>query len=410
LIALDSRGLGGRARLQRLDPHSLGLVPGTSTDLPHAASGFLLGSDGNHVAIGGENGDAYIVDLRRLGQPSAVRSVYPSSRHDSTMTLVSWPRAHRLIGVTQQFSAHSARPSQLVSIDPSGQRRPHHVDIHRSLIAEAASRNGTAVLLLGPRHLNRVGHARLLVVSPDGTRRSVGLPQVMAGFVDSGEAPSRDVQPGLAVAGGRAFIASASTIVTTGLRHPRPVSHRIPGLLAGRLHAVTTSADGSAGALAVHSRTVAALSGRRLLVSGDDSHAVRDGRSLRNVVKLPAVVDTRSWTRTHTLRSIASPQARGRYVVGSWVTGRDHTRGVIAYRPAGRRLFRRHLGRNHGFWWSDHRLTVYPLSDRGPITLLDGLTGRTLRVVRPPETNYPIPLFTWRPHLRQAALRTMSPR
>jgi len=374
-------------RLVRLDPVSLRDEPFSSLKLGDTTTGHVLSPDRRSLALGAENDrDLVVVDLVGYRVAATVTVARPSaSGWPTPVSVVSWPRADRLLAYTEPVAAHTSYPAQLVVVDP-GQGRVVRADpLGGSVVATAAIGDGTAAFLVAPA--GRVGTSRLVISDPDGNLRAVTLTGTAGGF-----GAGRDEEPGLAVAGAHAYVVgSSNSIADVDLGTGRVSYHAVPGLLADRVPDGPSTDPGSGGIMSNDSRTVASLGGGLLSVGGYTTRPAHGGTQNQSAVLSEQIIDTASWTVRRTLHDATRLlAAHGLYYC--WVGSGLYTTSVFeALRPDGTVAFRR-TTRDAGWEISAGRL-FETQGDAGDVEL-DPLTGRVLRQVSTPQAD-PLDLLPW---------------
>jgi hypothetical protein len=235
--------------------------------------------------------------------------------------LLAWSRARRLLAV----GYGSGRSYPLVVLDPVRGRVVRSVRVAGFVTAAAPAAAGLAFLVSPP---DRVGDATLVLVDREGRERRIALPGITAGLVPpaSPDGIAQTRTPGLAIAGGRAFVASATEprIVEVDLASGVAVDHPL---------ATAEAAKGSQGS----ERQIAPIGPGRLALTGaeyDDTATVTAARQRPAGLR---IVDTRTW------RARLEDPAASRFDVvpggglALWNAGAPGRTGVTLLDRAGRR-------------------------------------------------------------------------
>ena len=262
----------GRTELRLLDPVTLAPA-GRAVRLHGFLRGAVRSPGGGRLALGvSDRGRVQIVDARAARSLRLIRT-----GRRTAWWLLAWPRARRLLAVGYD----SGRSSPLVVVDPVRGRVVRSVRVAGFITAAAPAADGLAFLVSPP---DRIGDATLVLVDRDGRQRRIALPGITAGLVPpaSPDGIAQTRTPGLASAGGRVFVASATEprIVEVDLASGVAVDHPLGTAVA---------AKGSRGS----ERQLALIGPGRLALTGSDYDDTATAARQR-----PAglrIVDTRAW-------------------------------------------------------------------------------------------------------------------
>ena len=265
-------------------------------ELGHDGGAWSFSPDETKLAVaGGSPLEVRIVDVRRLrldGLASLPRNLARPPAEPAVITL-AWPTARRLLALVEWGAWGHA----VVIVDPFERRTISHETIDGTLVGQAPTHDGLAVLLAPVGH---IGPTRLLSLDADGNRTSVPLPGIDAGLetLAANRAVTRSQTPGLAVdpTGRRALVVSAAgDAAAIDLMAGKVVSHtlREPVSLLGRLGSwlePAAEAKFSAGA----ERQAAWVGDHLVAVSGQD-HRFANGQEEATPAGL-TLVDVRDWS------------------------------------------------------------------------------------------------------------------
>ncbi len=188
------------SRLFYADPVSLQPIPARSLHLDFHWGDFLRSPNGSLLALSRNDApELRFVRLHGLRFAGAM-----SFTEGQFVRLVSWPSPHLLLALVDS--------SQVLAIDPTARKVLWRRSIDGSVI-DIQPAPGGVVALAAPAA--RIGPSRIVVLGTDGSRRSVLLERVLAGFHrnQSWQDFTGTIRtPGLAVdAGGkRAYVVGAS--------------------------------------------------------------------------------------------------------------------------------------------------------------------------------------------------------
>lgn len=287
------------AELQRFGQPALTPQPGR-VKLGQAGGAWSFSPDNAKLAVaGGPPLEVRIVDTRRMrldGVVSLRRSLV-SARPDAYVTALAWPTARRVLTLVEWGLWDHA----VVVVDPVGRRTVSQETIDGTLVGQAPTHDGLA-LLLAP--VGRIGPPRLLVLDADGNAESIPLPGIETGLETKAFAADRAVArvklPGLAVdpTGRRALVVpAAGDVAEIDLVSGRVVARTLhePVSLLGRLRSwlePTAEAKGSAGT----ERQAAWVGDHLVAVSGQDHSLVNGQDDERTAPAGLALVDLRDWS------------------------------------------------------------------------------------------------------------------
>jgi hypothetical protein len=347
---------------------------------------YVVNSDGSQLAVSGvDSGRISVVRMLDLSVVSQFPVVHAPLARRPEASLLSWPRAHTIIGCSQQYAAHRDFPTSLLVIDPVA-HRVRSVPLHATVVATAVAQQRT-LLLVAPLH--RVGPARLVVVSSRGRVRSVGLPNVAAGFGPGPDWDNEDVEPGLMATTHRADVVDADGVVTEVELATLDISEsRIAGvpLLAAEGKPMD---PGSGGVMWNDDANFAAAGSHRLLYQSGGYRPIRGKNQL--VGRPIAVVNTHTWRVVRLYRHAFDAWHTGGLTYVATGRGSDQLNKteLVAMDPSGGIVFRR---QGHGLRW-DHSAGV--LVERGlngsHAEQLDPRSGRV--IARIDNQPYPLDLF-----------------
>jgi hypothetical protein len=295
--------------------------------------------------------------------------------------VLAWPTARRILALVEWGAWGHA----LVVVDPVERRIVSRETIEGTLVGQARTHDGLALLLAPPA---RIGPSRLLMIDGAGQQRSIALADVPAGFetID----PQRPVQrlelPALAVdpTGARAFVIPAAgplaeIDLATGQVAYRNV--RDPVSLLGRLRnwlepaAEAKVAEGP-------SRQAAWVGADLVAVSGQDAHRLAGGHEQTTPAGL-GLIDVRHWTK----RALDEHASQFSFSAGillaygtTWNSATQETRGMglTGYGLDGKRRF--HLFADEPIYYLETAgLYAYVWRDGGPPVVVDLRSGSVSR-------------------------------
>lgn len=353
---------GGPGWLRELHPNTLRPVGPRRVQMRGYVEGLAARSpNGQRLALGvSARGRIQLVAARPLG----ARGVIELGVRGSAGTL-AWVAPRRLHALVQ-----GARGRWLVTVDPQSRRVLSRSEISGEVRAAAAAGPWLVAALARP---GRIGPSSLLVAGPTGEPRVLPLGEVRSGFVppprdaDSGPPVAYEATPGLAVdpASGHAYVAApgrALLLVDVDLATGTRTVHLVgaPSVSTAKV------SEGS-------QRSATWLGAGVLAVAGSETTA-RDGRVRPYGVRL---LDTANWTQ----RALSDEDWFVAGAVSPLVIVPERDGLVSAYDRAGTRLWRFRAGGTIGdvrtidgrvlvTHWRRHRTSV-----------LDGATGRRLRVL-----------------------------
>lgn len=374
------------SRLVRLDPVTLRELMFSSLKLSDVTTGHVFSPNRKSMAFGTLNDRqvvvADLVDYQVAARFTVALPPPPDSGWPPEVSVVSWPRADRLLAYSEPIAAHQAYPARLVVIDPAGNRVLRTAPLGGSVVATAAlpgDRTGFLVASVG-----RDAPAKLVIVEPDGGSRTVTLPETASG---------QGVAPAIAVVGTDVYVVGNSNrIAQIDAGSGRVRYHAVPGLLSERLPDGPPLEPGSGGIMSTDERDAVSLGGGLLGVGGYQVRPARHGTENQNTLISEQIVDTKTWTVRRTLhRATRIVAADGLYYcwVGSSLFGSPV---LVAMHPDGAVAFRR---TNPNTDWEISAGRLFETRGNAGYVELDPLTGRVLRRVAIPADVYPIDLVPW---------------
>jgi hypothetical protein len=200
---------GDTVSLVRADAKTLRPARGRSLPLARHAYGPSLSPDGKLLALGGETGDVWLVDTRRLRVAGSVQA-----EGFGHVVETAWLGGRLVAIVDRCCSEEGATEGLTVSVlDPVRKRRVMGHTLNGSI--QAAERTDSKlVLLIGPRA--DLGTARLVVADAEGEMATVSLDRIAAGVeIRTGPTVSRSARPGLTLdrERNRAFVVGAGALL-----------------------------------------------------------------------------------------------------------------------------------------------------------------------------------------------------
>jgi hypothetical protein len=285
------------AVLQRFGRTSLTPRPG-HVELGHNGGAWSFSPDKAKLAVaGGSPLEVRIVDVRamRLDGVASLPLTIARPPAEPAVTAFAWPTARRILALVEWGAWDHA----LVVVDPVERRAVSHQTIDGTLVGQAPTDDGLA-LLLAP--VGRVGPMRLLLADRDGRAESIPLPGIDGGLetVDADLAVTRVQVPGLAVAptGRRALVVpAAGDVAEIDLVSRRVVSRALhePVSLLGRVRSwlePTAQAKASAGT----ERQAAWVGDHLVAVTGQDHRLVNGQGEQETTPAGLALIDVRDWS------------------------------------------------------------------------------------------------------------------
>jgi hypothetical protein len=332
--------------LRRFDRTSLAPASGR-VELGRSDGAWSFSPDKSRVAVAGEAPlEVRIVDVRRMRLTGAVQLPRNFVRPPGAPAVVTlaWPTARRILALVEWGAWNHA----LVVVDPVGHRIISREPIDGTLIGQARTHDGLA-LLLAPA--GRIGSARLLVMDGARNERSIPLAETDAGLetIDAHRDVARLQFPALAVdrAGQRAFvIPAAGNAAAIDLVTGRVVYRtlREPVSLLGRLRNWLEPAA-EAKAREGTERQAAWLGGNLVAVSGQDAHRLPNDEDQEQTTPAGlALIDVRRWTK----RTLDEQASQFSFSAGtllaygtSWNSATQETAGMglTAYGLDGKKRF-----------------------------------------------------------------------
>jgi hypothetical protein len=347
-----------RSRLVNLDPRTLRATTTAPLRPGDWPTSQVLSPDGGTIAFGTTNdGEILKMDPSTFTLSGAVQVVHKRPYANKELQLLSWPRTRLIVGVAQGFTVHALEPGRLLLIDPTTGMVRRGIPLHGSAVAETATANGTAVLLVGG--LRDTGVARLVTVDTNGRIRSVPLPTVKAGWHTEAD----QQWPALLVHAGTAYaVGEGESVTTINLRSLQVGTHPVAGLMVERILPLEPAmTPGSGGVYRVISRSVTWIAPHQLLVTGGDTFPADSGTRNQNVVHPAMLVDTRNWQITRTFHGAGRVEVAGDgRVYVEWTTAFVNGRamdGIVGSTRTGRELWQLSLGNRYANIY-DGRLVI----------------------------------------------------
>ena len=197
------------AYLVRADAKTLRPLRGQSLPVAQHAYGASFSPDGKLLALGGDSGDVWLVDTRRLRVTGSV-----GAEGYGHVVETAWLGGRLVAVVDRCCSEEGVTEGLTVSVlDPVRRRGLMGHPLNGSI--QAAERTDSKlVLLVGPRA--DLGPARLVVADAEGGLGTVVLDRIVAGSeIRPGQPIARSARPGLALdrERNRAFVVGAGAPV-----------------------------------------------------------------------------------------------------------------------------------------------------------------------------------------------------
>lgn len=367
------------AKLTALDAKTFDSVGVAPLRLGDAVTEAVADPDGRLLALGGYNfGKVILVDPVSLEVAGKVEVAERDGVGFPQVHVVDWPATERLLGYAEEEAAHHLLPGRAFVADPAGMELVKSVPLRGSVMAATATQRGVAFLVAS---VPRVGPSRVVLMDTEGELQTVTLRKIDAGYVDPGTPGDSLLRgPALVALGENVYVIGASEpVAEVDIRTGRVEYHRVPGLMEAHNFGETNPATGTAGALEVLRRDAFPLGRSRLLVTGDETQVVRGGSHLRDLDRVPQVVDVRDWRVRHSFEGLRDAAVAGRLVIGRSVDGK-----LVALEPNGTVLFRR-PGRDRSWLAVGDRLFEEGVNSQIAVEL-HTRTGRQLRSVWLPDT------------------------
>jgi hypothetical protein len=372
------------AYLVRADGRTLRPIRGQRLPVGQHAYGASFSPDGKLLALGGEGGDVWLVDTRRLRVIGSV-----AAEGYGHVVETAW-LGGRLVAVVDRCCAQEGITEGLtVSVlDPVRRRGLMGHPVNGSIQA-AARTDSKLVLLVAPRA--DLGSARLVVTDAEGGMATVVLDRIVAGVeIRDGQPFARSASPGLALdtERKRAFVVAAGApvaevdLASLSVRYHELVASVS---LAGRVRDWLEPAAEAKFMPDGPERRARWLGNGFLAVWGVDNHASVDGQGNVRVrqssvgVKL---IDTRNWSvRTLDAQGSALAVADHRLLVfGSlWDSSSQQPAGMglTAYDQDGSKRFHR-FGATPLYAVHAVGSRVFAPVSEASYAVLDARTGRVL--------------------------------
>jgi hypothetical protein len=378
------------AYLVRADAKTLRPLRGQSLPVAQHAYGPSFSPDGKLLALGGDSGDVWLVDTRRLRVTGTV-----GAEGFGHVVETAW-LGNRLVAVVDRCCSEEGVTEGLtVSVlDPVRKRGLMGHPLNGS-IQGAASTDSKLVLLVAPRA--ELGTARLVLADGEGGMTTVYLDRIAAGAeVRPGQLIARSAMPGLALdrERNRAFVVGAGApvaevdLATLSVRYHElgaslSVLGRVRNWLEPAAHA-KVMLDGPERHARWLGNGFLAVWGVDNETTVDQSGNVRTRQSAAGV----KLVDTRDWTmRTLDAQASALTVAdRTMLVFGSlWDSASQQSAGVglTAYGQDGSKRFHRFGAAPLYSVHSVGSRAFAPVSESS-YAVLDAQTGRVLRRISGP--------------------------
>jgi hypothetical protein len=378
------------AYLVRADARTLRPIRGQRLPLAQHAYGASFSPDGRLVALGGDTGDVWLVDTRRLRVTGSVGA--EGSGH---VVATAWIGGRLVAVVDRCCSQEGVTDGLTVSVlDPVRKRglMGHPLD---GSIQATASTDSKLVLVVGPRA--DVGPARLVALDAEGGMATVFLDRIAAGTeIRPGRLEARSATPGLALDRelNRAFVVGAGTPVAEVDLATLSVQYHELGASVSLLGRVRDWLEPAAQAKVMPNgpeRRARWLGNGFLAVWGIDNETSVDQRGNAQVRQSAAgvkLIDTRDWS-VRTLDAQASALAvadRSLLVFGwLWDSASQQSTGVglTAYEQDGSKRFHR-FGAAPLYAVHAVGSRVFASVSESSYAVLDVKTGRILRRIAGP--------------------------
>lgn len=289
--------------LVRIDPRTLRVRAGRRLGLGGLSfEAWSFSRDGTRLAFAGVDIDASalaptvrVVDTRRLRVSGRVEVA-----ERGWVRATTWLPDGRLVALVQVYEPDVRM--DVVTIDPAGMEVLDRQELPGQLLRVARTRDRLVVLLTSSESLEP---ARIAIISPAGTARTVIVSQISAGYEQRSGDEERVVQrePALAVdlEGRRAFVVAADGEVAQVALRTGAISYRRPSRrlsFFGRVHAWLEPVAAAKLPREGSTRIARWLGRGMIAVSGGDYAALSTGGRPRTRFT-PAglrLIDTRSWT------------------------------------------------------------------------------------------------------------------
>jgi DNA-binding beta-propeller fold protein YncE len=383
-------GDSGGSRLVQVNPSTLATVRASARVGYY--DGWVRAPDGKLLVIATHRASSSAQTSRiRFVNSSTLKFVRKGVALDGYFRAAIWPSAGRLLTVAGNCCNSGV---ELDTIDTVAKRITARRAIAGAVTSIDRSRDGLVLLAAPP---DEIGAARLVVVGPDASVRSVTLDRIRAGShypQESSQDPIGTIrQPGLAVdpAGGVAYVVDPDGLIAAVRLADMSVTYRTPSAprsLLGRLArwlTPTASAKGLNGPI----RTAEWIGDGMLAITGSDASAVKqkDGTTTfsSRAVGL-AIVDTRDWTiRTLDAEADSATIADGLLLAtgGTWrsdgSTNTSTGEGLTAWGPDGSLRWRLFPGTQPWVLAAVGERAVVQQAGLQSFVLVDLATGKVMR-------------------------------
>ena len=258
----------------------------------------LRSPDDRFLVVGDAGlGRLRFVDITRRRLVYAPR-VDLSARDFPTARPLMWARPNRVVATTWTGDAHGTSGSGLVVVDPVARRIVSRVRLGESGALPGRTRVGQLVLFAAPR--DRIGQARIVVVSPTGKIAQIPVRRIRAG--PGGQGAFFNRVPGVAFnqRDRRVFlVAEGDGAAEIDIRSGRVRYHRLPGAFAARPRRLAPPgvSSGTSNPARTLARQARWLGNGLVAVTGHDTWPSGGGNQQRLGAGLK-LLDTRTWTVT----------------------------------------------------------------------------------------------------------------
>jgi hypothetical protein len=341
---IDNRDCGYHgARLRWRDGHR-------RLALADCVTNGLRSPDGRLLVVGDAGlGRLRFVDLSRRRLVYAPR-IDLSTLNFATVRPLLWTHLNRVVATTWTGDAHRTAASGLVVVDPVARRIVSRVRLGEAAALPGRTDSGHLVLFAAPR--DRIGQARIVVVSPAGRITQIRVERIRAGLGGHGRFFNR--VPGVAfdVRGARVFVvAEGDGAAEVDLRGGSVEYHRLPRAFAARPRELAPPGEssGTSNPARTLARQARWLGNGVVAVAGYDTWPTRGGNEQRLGAGLK-LLDTRSWS----VRTVDRLADHVVYAPGLILVARERWDperrnvvgdGVVGYDVRGRRRFHVLAGR-----------------------------------------------------------------
>jgi hypothetical protein len=330
---------GGVRWLVRVDPQSLRPRRGRRVRLAASLEGWALSPDRSRLVVApGRRSELLFIDVARM---RALGRAELGAR--GAVAALAWLRPDRVTVVLASPGCCAAGVTTVVTID-ADERRVIARRRLRGGLTRVARTPDSLVLLLAPPAV--IGPATLAAVDAAGRVGLLSLDGVSAGVLPAQAVGGRPLahvrRPALAVdpRRRRAYVLPAAPQVVEVDLERRRVRHRWLSVRRPLLERIRDLLDASAAAapLVGPVRSAAWLGHGRIAVAGYDAHVWWRPTGAVEQATRPAglrLIDTRDWS----VRTLDENATTVHAAAGLLLTTGPDNRGIIAYRPDGRRAF-----------------------------------------------------------------------